>query len=1037
MTQSSPGCRATPDLLLLQQTKDADAEFRRLSSELVQHVMQVHEQLQRAHKRCVDAALESVRASEDYAGPGGVPLNTRGDPTSHDHIALDVTPSMSGSQTMATGMDSRACTLKACSSDGLAAADEGSSGGCSPGKDQEASDVLMCARGPSCGLGWEPHAGTLPVVPNEREPIDTTVSGRPTDPCAPDMLGLPTSPGLSAVLSSNFVDPVSGATPETWRGWLAETANESRCVLSPVRPFRLWWDILVVCLMLYQLWAVPFTAFYMKDGEALNVFKTIDNVIMIFFIVDIILNFNTGYIQDGVVVMTRDKIILSYLKGWFWLDFIATYPWLELHGDVDEGGTVLSGIRGIRGVKILKAVRFVKLTRMLRVAASNKTTLQALTAYVDAMGSLKSWFLLGFKAAILSLLLAHGNACLFEAIRGDESDQSPKFGVGLERYWASWSRVYIMLFAGEHFEAATPEIAGFEAWIALERLLLGGAALAWLMCRTLGEDHKEAVQRRNFLAYLRGHHLGMQRLMKVHYHLMETDQLKKVRLGFEHLQKELPVEVRSAICMELWSDRLLSLGLILHIARCHDDLIRELSSCVCEEAFAAKQLVYCAGDPSYCAINVVKGMLFRLQTVVTAGSLETLGGDDPPIEPRYSGSLPDPHFGPGTWLGEKALVNAKLRRVASVTAQSLTTVMIVPADSFQAILQRLDLVDVHRRICKDYLWHGLCGRCGVLGHHFTAECPHSRPIRLKRKPSTKKPSIKKLATTASRVLSIKPQSRKEQSSNEMSFDLKEFLKRQHLLRVAPGLSKLGVKTLGALEALAMADASDELAMDLGEELCLTHSEKADLTSMEAIVAFQQEMEEYYAGRYLVQGSPTAGSHYIFLSHFKLEAGTEAALMRAELEALIMDTEDHPAQSFDVPVFLDSEDLHNLEELQERVRCSRFLVVLLTRGVLTRPWCLVEIVSAVAANVPVVLVSIDKPGNIFQFPDEAFYSRLLKGEIVDESGTQVLRESSISMENVEAALRHAFKHIAVPFSPHKPGGIRRAELTAIMKLCKEQ
>ncbi len=55
-------------------------------------------------------------------------------------------------------------------------------------------------------------------------------------------------------------------------------------------------------------------------------------------------------------------------------------------------------------------------------------------------------------------------------------------------------------------------------------------------------------------------------------------------------------------------------------------------------------------------------------------------------------------------------------------------------------------------------------------------------------------------------------------------------------------------------------------------------------------------------------------HLAFLSHFKVEAGTEAALMRAELEAEIRsDKSRNLGESFDAPVFLDSEDLDDLQD----------------------------------------------------------------------------------------------------------------------------
>eukprot|EP00427_Karlodinium_veneficum_P031234 CAMPEP_0169191634 /NCGR_PEP_ID=MMETSP1016-20121227/5179_1 /TAXON_ID=342587 /ORGANISM="Karlodinium micrum, Strain CCMP2283" /LENGTH=147 /DNA_ID=CAMNT_0009267907 /DNA_START=88 /DNA_END=528 /DNA_ORIENTATION=+ len=88
------------------------------------------------------------------------------------------------------------------------------------------------------------------------------------------------------------------------------------------------------------------------------------------------------------------------------------------------------------------------------------------------------------------------------------------------------------------------------------------------------------------------------------------------------------------------------------------------------------------------------------------------------------------------------------------------------------------------------------------------------------------------------------------------------------------------------------------------------------------------------------GAEDGTRHFIFLSHFKEEAGTEATLMQGCLASFAEDCYEECTS-----VFLDSEDLTDLSGLQEHVINSKNLVLLLTPGVLYRPWCLVEIVTA--------------------------------------------------------------------------------------------
>merc|ERR1740116_153343 len=99
----------------------------------------------------------------------------------------------------------------------------------------------------------------------------------------------------------------------------------------------------------------------------------------------------------------------------------------------------------------------------------------------------------------------------------------------------------------------------------------------------------------------------------------------------------------------------------------------------------------------------------------------------------------------------------------------------------------------------------------------------------------------------------------------------------------------------------------------------------------------------------------ADDHMIFISHYKVEAGTEAALMQKDLERLVMQDPANKHSGFKVPVFLDCEDLKDLADLQEHVRRSHNLLLLLTSEVLTRPWVLIEIVTAMKGGVRVVPV----------------------------------------------------------------------------------
>lgn len=65
-----------------------------------------------------------------------------------------------------------------------------------------------------------------------------------------------------------------------------------------------------------------------KDDTPMSKFMSIiDTMSVVFFMLDVMLNFNVGFFIKGVLIMERQKIILNYLSTWFLCDFIASLPY--------------------------------------------------------------------------------------------------------------------------------------------------------------------------------------------------------------------------------------------------------------------------------------------------------------------------------------------------------------------------------------------------------------------------------------------------------------------------------------------------------------------------------------------------------------------------------------------------------------------------------------------------------------------------------------------------------------------------------------
>ena len=70
------------------------------------------------------------------------------------------------------------------------------------------------------------------------------------------------------------------------------------------------------------------------------------------------------------------------------------------------------------------------------------------------------------------------------------------------------------------------------------------------------------------------------------------------------------------------------------------------------------------------------------------------------------------------------------------------------------------------------------------------------------------------------------------------------------------------------------------------------------------------------------------------------------------------------------VFLDSDDLRSLHKLCGHVKESKCIVLLQTRSVLTRPYCLLELLTAIENRVPIVGVSVTGRDAAYDYAEAA-------------------------------------------------------------------
>lgn len=187
-------------------------------------------------------------------------------------------------------------------------------------------------------------------------------------------------------------------------GTLFQENHGCGCVLHPLAKVRITFDTTVFVICCYLALVSPFVAAWESSisSSATEVFEMIDFIIMIFFAIDIVLNFFTGYFNSNdEVVLSLRHIAQNYLKGWFPLDFLSTFPF------------DIIGIKGGKHMQVFKVLKLVKLLKIVKLLAPRQVDWSDYSQTMDNISTSKIVQMLHRRSAVLLnlLLVCHWMAC--------------------------------------------------------------------------------------------------------------------------------------------------------------------------------------------------------------------------------------------------------------------------------------------------------------------------------------------------------------------------------------------------------------------------------------------------------------------------------------------------------------------------------------------------------------------------------------------------------------------------------------------------
>ena len=250
------------------------------------------------------------------------------------------------------------------------------------------------------------------------------------DPPAKDEVPLHTrlTEFADAVDSPSMRRTMSSKTPEDELARRADWYRKRWYSIDPNAGFRGKWDLSQAAILLYVAMVVPFRVGYRQPAE--GGWYVVDLLIDIYFYVDVVLNFHTGYVDpddEERVIYQPWAIARQYARTWLSVDIVACLP-IDFVIRVSEGRLLCSMTAGgcaedessasdssgqlLRLFKLLRLFRLMKLLRLARIA-------RLFERYQDDLFEYLHFFAV-LKLIVVMLYVGHLFGCFFHYFSVDE-----------------------------------------------------------------------------------------------------------------------------------------------------------------------------------------------------------------------------------------------------------------------------------------------------------------------------------------------------------------------------------------------------------------------------------------------------------------------------------------------------------------------------------------------------------------------------------------------------------------------------------------
>ena len=206
-------------------------------------------------------------------------------------------------------------------------------------------------------------------------------------------------------------------------------------VLHPDSRFRAGWNVGLAAFIIYCGISVPLEIAFDTDmGYAMCGRSTLREncanflawfwlnfAVDIFFIVDIVINFRTGYINEGFFVEDDYLAAMSYLRGAFLMDLLGSLPInivIMIAQPENPFGNVIEGEQSVDVTRINRTLRMLRMMKILKLFRIRK-----LASYAQNFEDFINPAVISIaKLVIVMILCCHWFGCLWWLVSEIEAD---------------------------------------------------------------------------------------------------------------------------------------------------------------------------------------------------------------------------------------------------------------------------------------------------------------------------------------------------------------------------------------------------------------------------------------------------------------------------------------------------------------------------------------------------------------------------------------------------------------------------------------